>query len=165
MTAAELAAVAVQVAPFVAIIAVEVLGQGFDWRVESTLRQYEEELAAPPPTREEFIDFACHSFDHENAVQHLDLAIISLLILFISRLVGVITGESAPLVGALFIVTALFLFGVRWWVDGYFERRPPEKYYVKDVLFGVRYGPLLVVASNLVVVGVIVFIELTILTG
>jgi hypothetical protein len=159
VTVTEVATVVVQIAPFVAIIAVEALGQGFDRRFESTVRQYEQELAARPPVREEFVDLACHSFDHENAVQHLDLAIISLVVLFVGRVVGAGQEGVSSVVGIVFLGTVIFVFAVRWWVEGYFQRRSPPKYYVEDTVAGVHYGPLVVVASNLVVVAIIVVLE------
>lgn len=163
MSIAGFASVIVQVAPFIAIIAIEIVGQGFDRRLEGTVRQYERELASSPLGHEEFMNFAQHSFDYENAIQHLDLAIITLLIIFVSKLIGVVSGRRALLAGIAFLATVLFVYAVRWWVEGYFERRSPQKYYINDNLAGYRYGSLFVVGSNVVVILAIIVIETVVL--
>lgn len=151
--------VLLQSAPFVAIIIMEVTGLDFRERWKRVYSESQSEILTDDTGAEpEFKTIALFTFDFENATQHLELTIISLVIIFIT------TTATAPsdrtLVGAVFLVAVLVVFVVRNLVLAYFERREPSRYVVKDQWRGIRYGTLAVVVSNLLAIGVIVALEL-----
>ena len=156
------AALFVRIAPFLAIIVTELTGTGYESRLRSVYADHSEETPLRSPALEDCEDFALFSFDHQNAVQHLDLTLITLVILFTAQVLRTTDSRRILMLSSVaFLVAILVVYGVRRVVNGYLRNRSPQKYLVDDML-GFRYGTVAVIGSNSFVVLVIVAVELLI---
>lgn len=162
MNPGAVASLFVRIAPFLAIIVTELTGRGYESRLASVYRDHSDETPLGSPELEDCEDFALFSFDHENAVQHLDLTLVTLVILFGAQVLRTVDDRRALALSAVvFILAIIAIYGVRRTVDGYLQRRSPHKYFIDEV-FGVRYGTAAVVGSNAFAILVLVTVELTV---
>lgn len=149
----------VRIAPFLAIILTELTGTTYEDRLQSVYNNHSDETPLGPPTLADCQDFALFSFDHENAVQHLDLTLVTLVILFTAQVLRTVGDQTALLLSTVaFLLAILVVYGARRAVSGYLHRSSPHKYLVDDV-FGFRYGTAAVVGSNAFTVVVLIAVE------
>lgn len=160
MTASEIGSLIIQVAPFVGIIILELLRPGFDRRINRVFDQYRDEVTFEEPQKKDFEDYAQYSFDYENAMEHLELTLLALVIVFVGKLVGTTSQHSRTLTGIVLLVAVLFIAAVRYAVQSYFEDRSPHRYRIEDRIAGFRYGDIVVIGSNLFVILLVVASEL-----
>ncbi|KAB1190785.1 MULTISPECIES: hypothetical protein [Haloferax] len=151
----------VRIAPFLAIIATELTGTGFGGRMRSVYADHREETPLRSPGLEDCEDFARFAFDHANAVQHLDLTLITLVILFTTQVIQTVDNREALTFSAAIFCAGIFVvYVVRRLLDGYLRERSPHKYLVEDTVLRARFGTVAVVGSNCVAISVVLAVEL-----
>lgn len=161
MTLTEVASLFVRIAPFLAIIITELTGTSFQGRLRSVYSDHRAETPLQSPALEECEDFAQFSFDHENTVQHLDLTLITLVILFSAQVLRTVGDQTVLILSSItFLVAVIVIYTIRRFVDGKLRRRSPHKYMTEDRIVGVRHGTVAVVGSNCFVVLVLFSVEL-----
>jgi hypothetical protein len=164
VTLAKFAAIVIQVAPFVAIITIELFGPKFLNRWEATFQQYRDNMFVEETEKKEFDHLAQHAYDHDAALQYFDLTLLTLFIIFGARIPQVVKSGQALVLAGVFLVTSLVVFATRWRVESYFKQRPPDKYAIEEnFLFGFRYGTVHVIGSNILIVVVILVTELLVI--
>ncbi|EMA31492.1 MULTISPECIES: hypothetical protein [Haloarcula] len=155
----ELASLVVQTAPFVSIVILELLRPGFNRRLDLVLEEYDEVTLFDERQKTDIERFAAYSFDYENAMEHLELTLLALIVVFVGKLIAANARRTLVLTGILFVVSALVIVAVRYRTRSYFEALSPDRYWVEGQIAGHRYGKLVVVGSNLLVIVLIVVSE------
>jgi hypothetical protein len=129
--------------------------------LKSVYSNHRTETPLQPPALEDCEDFAQFSFDHENTVQHLDLTLITLVILFSAQVLRTVGNRTALVLSSItFLIAVIIIYAVRRFVDGKLRRRSPHKYMTEDKIAGVRHGTVAVVGSNCFVIFVLLAVEL-----
>ena len=161
---ADIASLIVRTAPFVAIIFTELTGSEFEGRLNSVYSDYSAETPLRSPALEDCQDFAQFSFDHENTIQHLDLTLITLVILFAAQVLRTAENRSTLILSTMtFLVAILIVYAARRFVNGRLRRRSPHKYMTEDRMMNVSYGTVAVVGSNCFVLLILVTVEIFIM--
>jgi hypothetical protein len=155
----DLASLIVQIAPFVSIVLLELLRPGFQQRLELILEEYDEVTMFDEHEKTDIKRFAKYSIDYENAIEHLELTLLALVIVFVGKLSAATSQQTLLVTGILFVVAALVLAAVRYRTQSYFEELSPDRYWVGGQIAGRRYGDLVVIGSNFFVIALIVLSE------
>jgi len=150
----------IQTAPFIAIIMLEVIGTSFLDRWDSKFKQYDDVMFVKKESKKQFDSLAEYVYAYENTIQHVDLTLISLVVIFVGRMASEIGNQQRNVVAISFIITILIIIAIRYHVEGHFEDISPDKYAVEDSMLRFEYGTVLVVLSNLLVIFIIVMIEI-----
>lgn len=158
---AEIVSIIVQIAPFVSIITIELFSPGFMNRWKATFQRYEENMFVDDRQKKEFKHLTQHVYDHDNTLQHFDLTLLALVIIFCARITQTAGSQEAPVLAGVFLATSLIVFAARWRVESYFKQQSPDKYFTENNNYlGFRYGTVRVVGSNILIVMVILLVEL-----
>jgi hypothetical protein len=161
MNLTEAASLLVRVAPFFAIVITELTGTDFERRLNSVYSDHSAETPLQSPALEDCEDFAQFSFDHQNTVQHLDLTLITLIILFSAQVLRTVGDRTALILSlSIFLVAIIITYAVRRFVNGKLRRQSPHKYMTEDTIMDIRYGTVAVVGSNFFVVFVLLVVEI-----
>lgn len=148
----DLASLVVQIAPFVSIIIVELFRPGFQQHLEGTLKEYDEVTLFDEREKTDINRFAIYSFDFQNTIDHLELTLLSLVVVFIGKIITADPGRTLILTGVIFVVSALAIVAVRYRTESYFDTFSPDRYWVEGFIAGHRVGKLAVVGSNLFII-------------
>jgi len=157
----DLASLVVQIAPFVSIIVLEALRPGFQRRLEKVLEEYDEVTMFDEHEKTDIKRFAKYTADYENAIEHLELTLLALVVVFVGKLGTASSQRTLLVTGILFVIGALVLAAARYRTQSYFENQSPDRYWIDGQIAGRRYGNLLVIGSNLFVIVLIGVSKLT----
>lgn len=155
-----------EITPFLAIIIVETATAGGQNKFAGEFRKQPEykEINNQASASSKNINYtALLSYDFEQSMRYLDIAIVSTFVIYMTKLFNTNNGDGLIVVSG--VANICFIVGLRVMIQRYFESKTPTEYARKDLLkkwkgFEIRWGDLSVFIANLIPILSLIFLTL-----